>query len=110
VLHLTPTQAYPAPAGFVAVAYSESHDALPVATVSEPVTPHRVLKDTIILRVEAAGKLADLMALHASLPALQRWQFDQAHWFSSDNALILGGLAQLNLNTAVILAVDPLAP
>lgn len=94
--------------------YPEPSDATLIDAIENPptppVTPHRVLKDTIVQRVKAAGKLADLAALIASLPSDQRFEFDQSTWFHSDNANLLGASAALGLDAAVILAPDPLAP
>lgn len=77
-------------------------------TVTLP--PHRILKDTIVQRVKAAGKLSDLRAIIGTLDPDQRFEWDSSTWFHSDNALIVNGVAGLNLDPAVILANDPLAP
>ncbi|MBC8011460.1 MAG: hypothetical protein H7067_15355 [Burkholderiales bacterium] len=74
------------------------------------VVVHRILKDTLIQRVKAANKLAGLRAMIASLDDDARFEWDNSSWFSSDNALIVGGVAALQLEAAVILAADPLAP
>jgi hypothetical protein len=71
---------------------------------------YRVLKDTIVQRIKAAGKLTQLAGMIAGLPADQKFEFDQSNWFSSNNALLVGGCTQLGLDPAEILAPDPLAP
>jgi hypothetical protein len=74
-----------------------------------PAAPvYRVLKDTIVQRVKTAGKLTQLAAMIAALPADQKFEFDQSNWFSSNNALLVGGCTQLGLDPAQILAPDPL--
>jgi hypothetical protein len=71
------------------------------------VPPHRVSKDTITGRVLAAGKVADLMALIASLTPEQQFLWGGFSWFWSDNATVIGMCQQLGLDPAVILAPDP---
>jgi hypothetical protein len=72
--------------------------------------PHHVLKDTIIQRIKAAGKLSDMAYLVSQLQADQKFEFDHSTWFHSDNPLIVAGIQQLELDPSVILAPDPLAP
>ncbi len=84
--------------------------ATPRTQPAPPVAPHRILKDTIIQRVKAANKLAELRAIIAGLDADARFEWDNSSWFSSNNALLLGGVQGLGLDPAVILAPDPLAP
>lgn len=101
----------PAPEGCVVVPYDPAHEGLPVHALPEPPpAPRRVLKDTIVQRIKAHGKLSDLAALVATLTPEQRFEFDHSTWFSSDNALIVGGVQALGLDPADILAADPLAP
>lgn len=94
--------------------YEARRDAIlaknPPAPVVPIVQPHRVLKDTIMLRIEAAGKLEGFMAVINSLDAVQRFKWDQSSWFLSDNPLVVAGVIRLELDPAVILAPDPLAP
>jgi hypothetical protein len=76
----------------------------------DPLPVHRVLKDTIIQRVKAAGKLPQLRTVIDTLDADQRFEWDNSSWFSSNNPLLLAGMATLELNASDILAFDPLAP
>jgi hypothetical protein len=71
--------------------------------------PHRVLKDTIVLRVKAAGKLSEFMAMVESMPAAERFEYDQYSWFSSDNPQMRVGLQAIGLSPDSILSPDPLA-
>lgn len=75
-----------------------------------PAAPHRILKDTIIQRVKAANKLADLRTMITGLDADSRFEWDNSSWFHSNNALLVGGVQTLGLDPATILAADPLAP
>lgn len=72
--------------------------------------PHRVLKDTIVLRVKEAGKLTHLRQVIAALNDDQRFEWDSASWFTSTNPLIVQGVYAIGLDPAMILARDPLAP
>lgn len=69
--------------------------------------PYRVSKDTIVSRVNDANKVPDLMTLLASLPAEQKFLWDNFAWFWSTNPTIVGMCSQLGLDPAVILAPDP---
>ena len=69
--------------------------------------PYRVSKDTIVSRVNDATKVPDLMALIDSLPAEQKFLWDNFAWFWSTNPTIAGMCSQLGLDPAVILAPDP---
>lgn len=71
------------------------------------VPPYRVSKDTIVSRVDTAGKLSDLMTTISSLPAEQQFLWDNYAWFWSDNPTINAMCIQLGLDPAVILAPDP---
>jgi hypothetical protein len=70
----------------------------------------RVLKDTILLRVKAAGKLGALRQAVASLGEDDRFFWDNSSWFSSDNALVRGGLFAIGCDPEEVLAPDDLAP
>ncbi|HSI08837.1 MAG TPA: hypothetical protein VK985_09600 [Rariglobus sp.] len=86
---------------------------LTAALATPPVPPapvHRILKDTLIQRVKAANKLADLRAMINALDADARFEWDNSSWFSSDNAMIVQGVTALGLTPATLLAADPLAP
>jgi hypothetical protein len=69
--------------------------------------PHRVSKDTMTMRIAAAGKVADSRAMIAAMPDEQRWLFEQLAWFHSDNAELRAGLAAIGLDPDEILAPDP---
>lgn len=69
--------------------------------------PYRVSKDTIVSRVNDANKVPDLMTLLASLPAEQKFLWDNFAWFWNTNPTILGMCQQLGLDPAVVLAPDP---
>lgn len=68
---------------------------------------YRVSKDTITSRVIEAGKLPDLIALIAGLPADQQFLWTNFAWFWNTNTTVAGMCAQLGLDPAVILAEDP---
>lgn len=74
---------------------------------TEYIPPYRVSKDTIVSRVDAAGKLTDLMAMIASLTAEQQFLWDNYAWFWNDNPTVNAMCVQLGLDPAVILAPDP---
>ena len=74
---------------------------------TEYLPPHRVSKDTIVSRVNDANKVPDLMTLLASLPADQKFLWDNFAWFWSTNPTIIGMCQQLGLDPAVVLAPDP---
>jgi len=74
---------------------------------TEYVPPYRVSKDTIVSRVNDANKIPDLMTLLASLPAEQKFLWDNFAWFWNTNPTIVGMCQQLGLDPAVILAPDP---
>lgn len=77
----------------------------------EPPTPepHRVSKDTMLVRVEAAGKVAEVMGLIAALPADEQFLFSNFAWFWSDNARIIAMCQAVGLDPEVILAEDEFA-
>jgi hypothetical protein len=80
------------------------------AWITKPIPapqPYRVSKDTIVSRVNDANKVPDLMTLLASLPAEQKFLWDNFAWFWSTNPTIVGMCQQLGLDPAVILAPDP---
>jgi hypothetical protein len=74
---------------------------------TEYIPPYRVSKDTIVSRVDTAGKLTDLMAMIAGLTAEQRFLWDNYAWFWNDNPTVNAMCVQLGLDPAVILAPDP---
>lgn len=74
---------------------------------TEYVPPYRVSKDTITSRVLEAGKISDLMAVIAGLPAEQQFLWTNYAWFWNNNPTALAICAQLGLDPAVILAPDP---
>lgn len=78
--------------------------------VPPPAPVYRVLKDTIVLRIKEAGKLTQLRQVIAGLDEDQRFEWDTASWFSSNNTLIVQGVQAIGLDASVILARDPLAP
>jgi hypothetical protein len=110
----TPVVATPATDTAAAI-YAEPSDATLATAIVAPepapaVVVHRILKDTLIQRVKAAGKLTELRGMIAGLDDDHRFEWDNSSWFSSDNAFITGGVTALGLDAAVILAADPLAP
>lgn len=98
----------PAPSLAGAPAAIAAHCAKPPPAPEPPV--YRVLKDTIVLRVKEAGKLTQLRQVITSLTEDQRFEWDNASWFSSTNPLIVQGVQSIGLDPAIILARDPLAP
>jgi hypothetical protein len=114
IARFTPVAPLPSEPG-QPVTYPDISDATLVAAITTPAAepapaPWRVLKDTIILRVKAAGKLAQLSQLIASLPAADQFEFTHSTWFSSNNPQLVGAAGALGLDPSVILARDPLAP
>lgn len=75
-----------------------------------PAARHRVLKDTLWMRIKAAGKQAEAVAAISSLPLSQRLDWDSQSWFWSDNDAIRLVCESLGVDPAEALAVDPLAP
>jgi hypothetical protein len=71
--------------------------------------PHRVSKDTMLVRVEAAGKVAEVMGLIAALPPDEQFLFSNFAWFWSDNARIRAMCSVVGLDPDVILAEDEFA-
>lgn len=69
----------------------------------------RVSKDTMLVRVEAAGKVAEVMGLIAALPESERFLFTNFAWFWSDNARIIAMCQAVGLDPEVILAEDEFA-
>ena len=69
----------------------------------------RVSKDTMLVRVEAAGKVAEVMGLIAALPQDEQFLFSNFAWFWSDNARIRAMCAAVGLDPDVILAEDEFA-
>lgn len=69
--------------------------------------PYQVSKDTITSRAVDAGKLTDLMALIAGLPAEQQFLWSNYAWFWNNNQTVIAMCVQLGLDPAVILAADP---
>jgi hypothetical protein len=74
---------------------------------TEYIPPYRVSKDTIVSRVDAAGKLTDLMTMIAGLTAEQQFLWDNYAWFWNNNPTVNAMCVQLGLDPAVILAPDP---
>jgi len=72
-------------------------------------TPHRVSKDTMLVRVEAAGKVAEVMGLIEALPPDEQFLFTNFAWFWSDNARIRAMCAAVGVDPDVILAEDEFA-
>ena len=72
-----------------------------------PPQPYRVSKDTIVSRVNDAGKVPDLMTVIAGLNSEQQFLWDSYAWFWSNNPTAIAICQQLGLDPAVILAPDP---
>jgi|DEB0MinimDraft_6_1074348.scaffolds.fasta_scaffold12681_3 hypothetical protein len=72
-----------------------------------PAEPYRVSKDTMLYRVEQAGKVQDAITLIDNLPPDQQFLFTNYAWFWSDNAIATGMVQALGLDPADILAEDP---
>lgn len=69
--------------------------------------PHRVSKDTIVARVEAAGALPAVMAALAAQSPEQQFVWTHSGWFWSTNETLRGLCAALGLDPAAILGPDP---
>jgi len=81
-----------------------------VETIPEPEAPRwRVSKDTMLVRVEQAGKVAQVMGLIAALPPDEQFLFSNFAWFWSDNARIRAMCAAVGVDPDVILAEDEFA-
>lgn len=79
----------------------------PVPPPPEPPGPYRVSKDTIVSRVNDAGKIPDLMAVIDALNAEQQFFWVNYAWFWDNNPTAIAICQQLGLDPAVILAPDP---
>ena len=69
--------------------------------------PHRVSKDTMTMRIAAAGKVGPARAMIAQMGTDEKWIFEQLAWFHSDNSELRAGLAAIGLDPDEILAPDP---
>lgn len=67
---------------------------------------YKVTKDTMLVRVEQAGKVAELMGLISMLPASEQFLFTNFAWFWSDNVRVIGMCQALGLDPTTILAPD----
>jgi len=72
-----------------------------------PPQPYRVSKDTIVSRVNDAGKIDDLIALIAGMSSAQQFFWTNFAWFWSNNPTLLAVCQQLGLDPAIVLAPDP---
>lgn len=72
-----------------------------------PPAPCRVSKDTIVSRVNDAGKVADLMTVINGMTAEQQFFWTNYAWFWSNNPTALAICQQLGLDPSIILASDP---
>ena len=77
---------------------------------SESAPVWRVSKDTLLVRVEAAGKVAEVMAAIGALPDDERFLFTNFAWFWSNNPRIVAMCQALGLDPDEILAPDEYAP
>lgn len=78
-----------------------------VETIAEPEVPRwRVSKDTLLVRVEAAGKVAEVMAAIGALPESERFLFTNFAWFWSNNPRIVAMCEALGLDPDEILSPD----
>jgi hypothetical protein len=91
--------------GFELMTKAEMDAAL--ASVASAPEPHRVSKDTIIGRVVAAGKLADVMGALAAQTAEQQFIWNNSLWFWSNNATLRELCQNLGMDPDVILDTDP---
>lgn len=66
----------------------------------------RVSKDTLLVRVEAAGKLAEVIAAIDAMPADEQFLWTNFAWFWSDNERIRAMCQVLGLDPEVIMAED----
>lgn len=69
----------------------------------------RVSKDTMLVRVEQAGKVAEVMGLINALPEDEQFLFSNFAWFWSDNARIRAMCLAVGVDPDVILAEDEFA-
>lgn len=72
-----------------------------------PPEPYRVSKDTIVSRVNDAGKVPDLMTVIDGMTAEQQFFWTNYAWFWSNNPTAIAICQQLGLDPAIILAPDP---
>lgn len=87
-------------------ALKEQHADAIVAYNSRPIK-HRVGKGTIMDRIEASGKLPQVMAIFASQSAEDQFRWTNNPWFWSTNATLRGLCAHLGLDADALLAPDP---
>lgn len=80
----------------------------PPVVAPEAPQPHRVSKDTIIGRLDAAGKLEAARTILAAQTTLDQYRFTHSAWFWSDNAKLRGLCAHpsVALNPDDVLAPD----
>jgi hypothetical protein len=71
-----------------------------------PIPKYKISKDTIINRIDAAGKLSDAAVIYSSSSDEDKMRYDGNSWFWSDNPRILGLIEALGLNPSIILSRD----
>lgn len=81
-----------------------------IAANNPPPPPWRVSKDTLLGRVDAAGKTAECMAIISSLSQAEQFLWTNFAWFWSNNERIRAMIAGVGLNPNDIMAPDPYAP
>lgn len=74
--------------------------------VVEPIPPHTVRKDTILMRIVAAGKVTEAMQVVENLTPENKFLFNNFDSFSSDNDLVRGFITQIGLDPDMILAAE----
>jgi hypothetical protein len=68
--------------------------------------PHTVRKDTILMRILAAGKVAEAMQVVENLTPENKFLFNNFDSFSSNNELVRGFITQIGLDPDVVLAAE----
>lgn len=68
--------------------------------------PHSVRKDIILMRILAAGKVAEAMQVVENLTPENKFLFNNFDSFSSDNEMVRGFITQIGLDPDVILEAE----
>lgn len=69
--------------------------------------PHRVSRDTIIMRIKDAGKLPEAMAAVGLLEGEDKFLWDTLDWYWSNNPQVRAMITGIGLDPDEILAPDP---
>lgn len=96
---------YPAPAGFAAHAYSESHDRLPVATIADTTVPQMVDRSQLFLALYAATGLTRAQLRAGITDEAALIEFDERRYIARSHPLVASLAAALGLSSAQVDAI-----